>query len=178
MSFRGTNEQLMNALRAMPIRGGMTGQHVAEAAADEIARLTAQLADDRAGRGAMLEMATEAARSRYKVWQSKGGECLVDDDISACSDIAAAIEDIDPDATAALVEYVRPYVDRAEKSEAELARLRDGLIDVTAHLAAAISLASKGSKKNAASDKMFDQMIKDYEASVKRARALLKGDEK
>ena len=55
----------------------------------------------------------------------------------------------------------------------ENARLRAALIDVTASLFAAISLLSRGSKKAAPSDKMFDQMVVDYETSAERARALL-----
>jgi hypothetical protein len=48
------------------------------------------------------------------------------------------------------------------------------LVDTAAHLAAAISLLEKGgkaAKKAAPSDKMFDQMLKDYRASLSRARA-------
>lgn len=55
----------------------------------------------------------------------------------------------------------------------ENARLRAALLDVTASLSAAISLLSRGSKKAAPSDKMFDQMVADYEASAERARATL-----
>lgn len=40
--FIGTKEQLLNALRTMPIRGGMGGQCVAAEAADEIERLRAE----------------------------------------------------------------------------------------------------------------------------------------
>lgn len=52
---------------------------------------------------------------------------------------------------------------------------RDILIDVAAHLAGAISLLerTKSAKKAAASDKMFDQMLKDYKASLARARKIL-----
>ena len=57
----------------------------------------------------------------------------------------------------------------------ENARLRAALIDVTASLFAAISLLSRGSKKAAPSDKIFDQMVADYEASAERARALAGG---
>lgn len=37
-------------------------------------------------------------------------------------------------------------------------------------LAAAISLLENGGKKAAASDKMFDQMIKDYKGHLEQAR--------
>lgn len=44
------------------------------------------------------------------------------------------------------------------------------VIDLMAHLAAAISLLERGSKKAAASDKIFDIMINDYRKSVENAR--------
>lgn len=50
------------------------------------------------------------------------------------------------------------------------------LVDVAASLAAAISLLERGgksAKKAAASDKMFDQMLADYRASLERARTAL-----
>lgn len=34
--FIGSRNQLINALESMPIRAGVTGQHIAKAAADEI----------------------------------------------------------------------------------------------------------------------------------------------
>lgn len=40
--FIGTKEQLLNALRTLPIRGGMGGQCVAAEAADEIERLRSE----------------------------------------------------------------------------------------------------------------------------------------
>lgn len=56
-------------------------------------------------------------------------------------------------------------------------RLVEALTDVGASLAAAISLLERGgkaAKKAAPSDRMFDQMVKDYKASLERARAALK----
>ena len=41
--FRGTREQLVNALNAMPIRGGISGQVVAEAAAAELTSNAARI---------------------------------------------------------------------------------------------------------------------------------------
>jgi predicted phosphoribosyltransferase len=38
-----------------------------------------------------LEEAAQTASERHLAWQDQAGACLVDDDISACSDIAAAI---------------------------------------------------------------------------------------
>lgn len=55
----------------------------------------------------------------------------------------------------------------------ENARLREGLLDSSASLAAAISLLERGGKRAAPSNKMFDQMLKDYQSSLERARALL-----
>ena len=55
-------------------------------------------------------------------------------------------------------------------------RYRRTAIDVAASLAAAISLLEKGgkaAKKAAASDRMFDQMLTDYRASLDRARAAI-----
>lgn len=59
----------------------------------------------------------------------------------------------------------------------ELARkviqIREVAIDAAASLAAAISLLERSPKKAAPSDKMFDQMLVDYRASLDRARAVL-----
>ena len=66
--------------------------------------------------------------------------------------------------------------DIIEKLEADNARLRAALVDVTASLVAAISLLERGGKamkKAAPSDLMFNQMVRDYTASVERARAAL-----
>lgn len=54
--------------------------------------------------------------------------------------------------------------------------LREALLDTAASLAAAIGLLEQGgkaAKKAAPSDKMFDQMLTDYRASLERARAAL-----
>ena len=53
------------------------------------------------------------------------------------------------------------------------AALVEALEDVTAHLAAAISLLSRSPKTGAASNKMFDQMLVDYDNSAARGRAAL-----
>ena len=53
------------------------------------------------------------------------------------------------------------------------AALVEALMDVTAHLAAAISLLSRSPKTGAASNKMFDQMLVDYDNSAARGRAAL-----
>ena len=54
--------------------------------------------------------------------------------------------------------------------------LREALTHTAAHLVAAISLLERGgkaAKKAAPSDKMFDEMLKDYRAAVDNARAAL-----
>jgi hypothetical protein len=53
---------------------------------------------------------------------------------------------------------------------------RDVLLDVTAHLAAAISLLERTpkAKKAAPSDKMFKVMLSDYRKSLERARRFLR----
>lgn len=56
--------------------------------------------------------------------------------------------------------------------------LQERLTDVEASLVAAVSLLKRGSKKAAPSDKIFDQMIADYEGSIERARAALRKQEK
>ena len=63
--------------------------------------------------------------------------------------------------------------DRIEKLEAKLAMAVDAGVDVAASLAAAISLLERGGKKAAASDRMFAQMLLDYNASLDRFRATL-----
>lgn len=65
---------------------------------------------------------------------------------------------------------------RAEKAEAEVARLTEALRATTASLVAAHSLLSRGSKKAAPSDKMFDQMLLDYQKSIDVGRAALSAD--
>lgn len=57
-------------------------------AADAIEALQAQLAEVR---DKALEDAAQTAETRHGVWLGLGADCLVDDDISACSDIATAI---------------------------------------------------------------------------------------
>lgn len=52
---------------------------------------------------------------------------------------------------------------------------RDLVVDLVAHLAAAISLLEHipKAKKAAPSDKMFNQMIQDYKKSLKRGQDFL-----
>ena len=60
--------------------------------------------------------------------------------------------------------------DRIEELEAKLA---EAGVDVAASLNAAISLLERGGKKAAPSDKMFNQMLLDYKASLARFRTTL-----
>lgn len=55
-------------------------------------------------------------------------------------------------------------------------RMRAALIDTAAHLAAAISLLERAPATIAPSKKMFDQMKRDYLASLGRARSVLNRD--
>ena len=59
-----------------------------------------------------------------------------------------------------------------KRLQAQNANLQDALMGVVASLAAAISLLVRGGKaikKTVASDKMFDQMMVDYRASIGQA---------
>ena len=67
--------------------------------------------------------------------------------------------------------------DQIKAQAAEIERLRGDLkmaveagVDVAASLIAAISLLQRGGKKAAPSDKMFNQMLADYNASLDRFR--------
>jgi len=68
------------------------------------------------------------------------------------------------------IEWARAELTRLRAERAELV---EALSDTTAHLLAATSLAARGGKKAAPSDKMFHMMLADYNASIGRARALL-----
>lgn len=61
-----------------------------------------------------------------------------------------------------------------EAKHAEIERLREALIHSGGALAAAISLLEHGPKTAAPSDKMFDQMLIDYNKALDTARATLK----
>ena len=63
---------------------------------------------------------------------------------------------------------------RAEAAEAKLEKAVDTILDTAASLNAAIPLLERGGKKAAASDKMFFQMLTDYNGSLDRACHTLK----
>jgi hypothetical protein len=54
-----------------------------------------------------------------------------------------------------------------------IAKLEEAVIDALSHLVAATSLLEHGGKKAAPSDKMFQQMLLDYNNSIKRVRNIL-----
>ena len=62
---------------------------------------------------------------------------------------------------------------RATAAVARVAVLEGALTDTSASLAAAISLLERSPKTAAPSDRMFDQMLQDYRASLGRARAAI-----
>lgn len=62
-----------------------------------------------------------------------------------------------------------------DAARAEVARMREAGLDALASLCAALDLLKRGGKKAAPSDRMFEQMLKDYAASIERARAALAG---
>ena len=63
---------------------------------------------------------------------------------------------------------------RTDKSQTTRRERREPVVDLLASLVGAVSLLKRGSKKAAPSDRMFDQMIADYEAAIERGRAALK----
>jgi uncharacterized NAD-dependent epimerase/dehydratase family protein len=74
---------------------------------------------------------------------------------------------------------IKQLVAANEAQAAEIERLRGDLkraveagVDVAASLSAAISLLQRGGKKAAPSDKMFNQMLADYNASLDRLRTI------
>lgn len=70
---------------------------------------------------------------------------------------------------ALIIHAVNTYEERERLLEEAVERLRDACV----HLIAAHSLLSSGGKNMVASDKMFEQILKDYEASADRASNFL-----
>jgi hypothetical protein len=62
---------------------------------------------------------------------------------------------------------------RAALAQPDAEPTRDVFMEVLASLVAVVSLLKRGGKKAAPSDKMFDQMILDYERAIERGRAAL-----
>ena len=69
-------------------------------------------------------------------------------------------------------ESILDYVE--EKEQETRTKMREVLISTLTSLAAATSLLESGGKTSAASDTIFNMMIKDYKKSIEDARALLK----
>lgn len=100
-----------------------------------------------------------------------GDECLTDSHLGwqpAANTVGSAAPD--PSYTAHRM-YRRPLATKPAVKDDET--VVEALRGATASLVAAVSLLKRGSKKAAPSDKMFDQMILDYEKSIKEARAAL-----
>jgi FtsZ-binding cell division protein ZapB len=81
------NERVRNLLTEFDQRHDADQNRIAALTAERDAlALQVQRARDDA-----LEEAAQTASARHLAWQEQAGACLVDDDISACSDIADAI---------------------------------------------------------------------------------------
>lgn len=65
----------------------------------------------------------------------------------------------------------RAEIHRARAQIAGLLEMKDAAVGVAASLAATIYLLERGGKKAAPSDRMFDQMIRDYKRSLRTFRA-------
>ena len=141
-------------------------------AADTLRAISARIAALEAERNAWMETARLhlSAETAFLSWLHKAGEHMIAEGVTLCDDgkdsggvLAAKVPEC-----AALLQA------RAERAEAEVARLHGITVGATASLAAAISLLERGGKRAAPSGKMFAQMLMDYKASLKRARAALR----
>jgi hypothetical protein len=98
--------------------------------------------------------------------------------LSRLPELLRASETTTGDRAADEIERLRTDLDRGAKDYCALRDREDALTvllrEVTASLAAAISLLECGSKKAAPSEKMFDQMLRDYKKSLDHARSILK----
>jgi hypothetical protein len=81
---------------------------------------------------------------------------------------------------ARLREWIKPQTNAnaglnwdLEEAADTIEALLDALLDTTAHLVAATSLLERGGKKAAPSDKMFAQMLADYQKSAEVGRAAI-----
>lgn len=109
-----------------------------------------------------------------------------DDALRRCDEKARGLADVAAARNALAAKYavvnechenalrlVRETLAERDAARAEAARLREAGLDALASLVAAHSLLKAGGKKAAPSDKMFAQMLRDYKASINRARAAL-----
>ena len=71
------------------------------------------------------------------------------------------------------VDKLTEMLARLDAAERERDALREALLNALASLVAATSLLERGGKKAAPSDKMFAQMLVDYNKSAAAARAAL-----
>jgi hypothetical protein len=96
-------------------------------------------------------------------------------------DFTSEQREIDANLVAAARNLIRPLaeaylagLDAADRTRVEeLEDVREPLMDVLVHLIGAHSLLSRSPKKAAPSNRMFDQMLVDYECSIERGRAAI-----
>lgn len=144
-------------------------------AADEIERLTAE-------RDAALALVAAAYEAAVGACVPHGDDDGLDRQCKAeCADAICALTPADALAAQAARDE-RMRAEGARAAEARIERLVENLISAAASLAAAISLLERSGmavKKAAPSNRMFDQMLIDYRATLESARAALRenGDE-
>ena len=97
-------------------------------------------------------------------WEYDHGR-LIENSLARIEELEAALPE--------QIEWVKRLADDLIAAEAKLAKAVEASIDIAASLAAAISLLERGGKKAAASDRMFAQMLLDYNASLDRFRTTL-----
>lgn len=78
---------------------------------------------------------------------------------------------VDYEANKKMMDEAAAEITRLRAKVAKADELEDAFIGVAASLSAAIYLLEKGGRAAAPSNKMFDQMLKDYKRSLEQARA-------
>jgi len=102
-----------------------------------------------------------------------GHDALLDGDVATAIESLVRERDALIASTGDHITVRGEYLTRAETAEAALAKAREALLDTLASLVAAVSLLERSPKTAAPSNRMFDQMLTDYRASIKRARTAL-----
>ncbi len=74
--------------------------------------------------------------------------------------------------------FATPHPDRVAELEAEVKRLREALINATAHLAGAVSAYDNFRRKGVTGDALYSTRISDFNKALEHARAALKGEGK
>jgi hypothetical protein len=72
-----------------------------------------------------------------------------------------------------IADFLRALDGVLSEQHTRIELLEEAAKDALAHLVAATSLLDRGGKKAAASDKIFDQMLIDYNGSINRVRSIL-----